>query len=120
MLKIKLNSPVPIYEQLVVEITRMIYLMEFHPGDELPTIRSLASQLEVANNTVARAYRELERQGLIVSNGRKGTFVSEFKPDRGGDYDKIFKEPIIKLLQYGMDKKKIQLLFKQNLNEIFK
>jgi len=120
MLKIKLNSPVPIYEQLVIEITRMINEDELQPGDELPTIRSLASQLEVANNTVARAYQELERQGLIISNGRKGTFVTEYKPDMDNDYQKIFKEPIIRLLQSGMDEKKIKFLFKQNLNEIFK
>jgi DNA-binding transcriptional regulator YhcF (GntR family) len=120
MLTIKLNSPVPIYEQLVIEITRLVYQKELNPGDELPTIRSLASQLEIANNTVARAYRELERQGLTVSNGRKGTFVSEQMPEANDDYQKIFKGPIIKLLQSGMDEKKIKLLFNRNLNEIFK
>jgi DNA-binding transcriptional regulator YhcF (GntR family) len=98
----------------------MIFEEELHPGEELPTIRTLASQLEVANNTVARAYQELESQGLIICNGRKGTFVSEHKPEAKGDYQKIFKEPIIKLLQSGMDEKKIKLLFKRNLNEIFK
>ncbi|MCP4724898.1 MAG: GntR family transcriptional regulator, partial [bacterium] len=56
MLKINLNSPEPIYEQLVQEIKRMIEHDVLKEGDSLPTIRSLASQLDVANNTVARAY----------------------------------------------------------------
>jgi GntR family transcriptional regulator len=120
MLKIKLNSPVPIYEQLVNEISGLIKNGELKPGDELPSIRALASQLEVANNTVARAYQELERQGMIVGNGRKGTFVREVMPGLEDNYEKIFKEPIIKLLQAGMDEKDIQRIFKLNLNEIFK
>ena len=56
MLRINLNSPVPIYEQLIDEIKRMIEYGELKPGDSLPTIRSLSSQLDVAVNTVARAY----------------------------------------------------------------
>jgi GntR family transcriptional regulator len=120
MLKIKLNSPVPIYVQVVNEITQMIHLGELKPGDELPSIRSLASQLSVSNNTVARAYLELERQHSIISNGRKGTFVRELKPESDTDYQKIFKESIIRLIRAGMDEKNIQRVFKQNLNEIFK
>jgi GntR family transcriptional regulator len=120
MFKIKLNSPVPIYVQVFNEFSRMIQKGELKPGDELPAIRALASQLSVSNNTVARAYLELERQHLIISNGRKGTFVSETGPDIEKDLDKIFKEPIIRLIRAGMDEKNIQHLFEQNLNQIFK
>ena len=67
MIKINLRSPVPIYEQLVSEIKNKITAEELLPGDSLPTIRALASQLDVAVNTVARAYRELERLDLIDS-----------------------------------------------------
>lgn len=120
MLKIRLNSPVPIYEQLVVQITDMIKNGELKPGDELPSIRSLASQLDVANNTVGRAYMELERQGTVVSNGRKGTFIRELDAQVEINYEKIFKESIIKLLQAGLDEKTIRRIFRQNLDEIFK
>jgi len=120
MLKIKLNSPVPFYIQVVNEVNRMIDQGELKPGDELPAIRALASQLSISNNTVARAYLELERQHLIVSNGRKGTYISELKSESEGDYRKIFKEPIIRLIGRGMDEKNIQRVFNQNLNEIFK
>jgi DNA-binding transcriptional regulator YhcF (GntR family) len=52
-------------------IKHMIISGELKPGSSLPTIRSLASQLEVANNTVARAYQELETLGLAESKGRR-------------------------------------------------
>ncbi len=45
------------------------------PGTRLPTVRELATQLSMAVNTVARAYRELESDGVIVTEGRRGTFV---------------------------------------------
>lgn len=98
----------------------MINQGELNPGDELPAIRSLASQLSVSNNTVARAYLELERQQLIISNGRKGTFVAESGTGEESDLRKIFKEPIIQLIRAGMDEKSIKRIFRQSLNQIFK
>jgi GntR family transcriptional regulator len=107
MLNIKYNSPIPIYEQLIAEIERMVSIKELEAGDELPSIRSLASQLEISNNTVARAYMELERKGIVTSNGRKGTFIQ------------IFKDPILLLLKKGMEESEIRNLFNKNMYEIF-
>ena len=119
MLKVKLNSPVPIYEQLITGIKSMIQNGELSGGDELPTMRSLASQLEIAVNTVARAYNELERAGYIESNGRKGTFVRE-SVDRGLDSrDKIFKSQIIQLLKSGLGESEIRKIFDSNIQQIF-
>ena len=50
------------------------------PGDRLPTIRTLATDLDVAANTVARAYRELIATGICVAAGRRGTFVADEPP----------------------------------------
>jgi GntR family transcriptional regulator len=121
MLKIKYNSPVPIYEQLIAEIERMLSISELKPGDELPSIRSLASQLEISNNTVARAYMELERKGMVTSNGRKGTFINEFyqHSDKGNN-DKVFKNSILDLIRKGMDEAAIRQAFEKNMIEIFK
>jgi DNA-binding transcriptional regulator YhcF (GntR family) len=52
------------------------------PGERLPPIRDLATDLGLASNTVARAYRELEEAGLVVARGRHGTFVTERLPER--------------------------------------
>lgn len=121
MLKIKYNSPVPIYEQLISEIERMVSINELKPGDELPSIRSLATQLEISNNTVARAYMELERKGMVTSNGRKGTFINEFyQQSDKGNHDKVFKSSILDLIRKGMDEAAIRQAFEKNMIEIFK
>jgi GntR family transcriptional regulator len=121
MLSIKYNSPIPIYEQLIAEIERMISITELKPGDELPSIRSLASQLEISNNTVARAYMELERKGQVTSNGRKGTFIKEsFNQNKSDLKNKIFKDPILNLLKEGLDEADIRKIFNRNIIEIFK
>jgi len=119
MLKINLNSPIPIYEQLVNEIKRMIEQGELKPGDPLPPVRSLAAQVDVAVNTVARAYQELARLDMIEGNRRKGSFVRREVPEVTGQHARIFKEPIIKLLQIGMSKKEIELIFRDTIKQIF-
>jgi len=99
----------------------MVSIQELKPGDELPSIRSLASQLEISNNTVARAYMELERKGIVTSNGRKGTFIREsFRHLKNDHNAKIFKDPILNLLRKGMDDAEIRQTFDQNMFEIFK
>lgn len=120
MLNIKYNSPTPIYEQLILEVERMVAIKELKPGNEMPSIRSLAAQLDVSNNTVARAYMELERMGIVTSNGRKGTFICDNENiKRNEKMDKIFKESILILLKKGFDESEIRNLFNRNMYEIF-
>lgn len=119
MLKINYNSPVPIYEQLVREIKRMIESGTLKPGDPLPPVRTLASQVEVAANTVARAYQELTNLNLIEGNRRKGSHVRRNIPEVTGEYSRIFKSSILKLLQKGLSRKEIEMIFKDNLSQIF-
>src|SRR5712692_5753440 len=70
-------SPVPPYEQLRSQIERMITSGVLAPGTRLPSIRQLAVDLRLAPGTVARAYRELENERLVVSHRRRGTAVAE-------------------------------------------
>lgn len=65
----------PPYEQIKVEIIRLIAAGTLPVHDRLPSIRQLAGDLGVAPNTVARAYRELEADGFLRSRGRRGTIV---------------------------------------------
>ncbi|MFE3906664.1 GntR family transcriptional regulator [Streptomyces sp. NPDC059153] len=60
-------SPVPPYEQLRVQLADLISIGHLTQGDRLPSVRQLASDLGLANNTVVRAYRELETAGLVKS-----------------------------------------------------
>ncbi len=76
-LHISLNDGVPIYQQIVTQVKYLVAAHRLMPGAELPTIRALAKQLQVNPNTVARAYRELEQEGMVEKRSTRGTFVAE-------------------------------------------
>lgn len=67
----------PLSAQLAAEIGRRVDRGRLLPGDRLPSVRELATQLGLAPNTVAKAYRALERDGLLEGRGRRGTFVAD-------------------------------------------
>jgi DNA-binding transcriptional regulator YhcF (GntR family) len=71
------SSPVPPFEQLRSQVLDAVRSGALAAGAKLPTVRALAQQLGLAPNTVARAYRELEADGILEGRGRNGTFVSE-------------------------------------------
>jgi GntR family transcriptional regulator len=71
------HDGVPIYLQIVNQVKHLAASGRLTPGDELPPIRVLAEQLVVNPNTVARAYLELERIGLVTKRHGSGTYVSE-------------------------------------------
>jgi DNA-binding transcriptional regulator YhcF (GntR family) len=74
-LDIDLTSAVPPYEQLRSQIAGLVANGELPPGTRLPTVRQLGLDLGLAANTVARSYRELEADGVLETQGRRGTFV---------------------------------------------
>jgi DNA-binding transcriptional regulator YhcF (GntR family) len=69
-------SVVPPYEQIRAQVAEQARDGRLPPGTRLPTVRRLATDLGLAVNTVARAYRELERDGVVLTRGRNGTFVT--------------------------------------------
>lgn len=68
---------IPIYRQIINQIRYLIASGRLAPGDELPPIRTLAQQLVINPNTVARAYRDLEGMGLLASRQGSGTVVAD-------------------------------------------
>lgn len=68
-------APEPPYEQLRTQIASRVASGDLAAGTRLPTVRALAADLHLAVNTVAKSYRELETDGVIVTEGRRGTFV---------------------------------------------
>jgi DNA-binding transcriptional regulator YhcF (GntR family) len=76
------SSPEPLSEQLSSAIAERIRRGSLAPGARLPTVRALAQDIELAANTVAKAYRALEEAGLVQGRGRQGTFVAELLPER--------------------------------------
>lgn len=77
MFSIDFTSRLPIYEQLYNNTVRLISLGALQPGEKLPPVRTLASQLGVNPNTVAKAYQMLERDGVVYSAVGRGSFISE-------------------------------------------
>ena len=74
---LSIGDGVPIYQQIVNQMKYLVASSAYAPGDELPPIRRLAEMLVINPNTVARAYRDLEREGVIVCKRGAGTFVAE-------------------------------------------
>ena len=67
----------PIYAQIVDEVRRAFVLRTLAPGDPLPSVRQLASELRINPNTVSQAYQELEREGLVEVRRGQGTFATK-------------------------------------------
>ena len=74
------NDGVPIYLQIVNQVKYLVSAGRLVPGEELPPIRVLAERLVVNPNTVARAYRELEAEGVVEKRRTAGTYVSGGAP----------------------------------------
>jgi GntR family transcriptional regulator len=68
-------SAVPTYMQLVEQVRRALRLGRLEPGDRLPTVREVAAAVAVNPNTVLKAYRELEHEGLVEGRPGQGTYV---------------------------------------------
>jgi len=77
-----LHTGVPVYRQLIDQVRGGISSGALTAGDQLPTVRQLAVDLEINPNTVMRAYRELELGGLLETHQGTGTFISDKRPEK--------------------------------------
>jgi DNA-binding transcriptional regulator YhcF (GntR family) len=74
--RIDTGSGVPVYRQLLEQVRREVMLGRMHPGDQLPTLKEVVEALAINPNTVAKAYGELEHEGLVVRRQGVGTFIA--------------------------------------------
>jgi DNA-binding transcriptional regulator YhcF (GntR family) len=77
-----LHTGVPVYRQLIDQVRAGVASGSLTAGDQLPTVRQLAVDLEINPNTVMRAYRELELGGMLETHQGTGTFISEKKVEK--------------------------------------
>ena len=84
--KLDFRSGIPIYVQLVEQVLTYLSSGNLKPGDQLPTVRQMASELRVNFNTVARAYRMLDEAGLISTQQGRGTYIVEPPGAEKSDY----------------------------------
>lgn len=81
MFSVDLKDPRALYEQIIDHIKEQVLKGTLKAGDQIPSVRQLASMLTVNANTVMKAYSELERQQIIQTIRGKGTFIAEL-PER--------------------------------------
>src|ERR1039458_7144660 len=80
--RLDLRSGIPLYRQLIDQVQAAIATQSLVAGDQLPTVRQVAVDLEINPNTVMRAYRELEIRGVLETQQGTGTFISQQKVKR--------------------------------------
>lgn len=110
------NAPEPVYEQIVRQIHDAVKSGRLKPDAPLPTVRQLAGDLRLNRNTVARAYKLLEDQGVILTAGRKGTFVryeaaNEVARVKTGRAERLMRRLIKTLVIEGMSRRQITDIF---------
>ena len=79
-ISIDLRSDIPIYLQIVEQVRQQIASGILKSGDQLPTVRALASELRINFNTVSRAYQILDESGIISTQQGRGTYILELPP----------------------------------------
>ena len=77
--KVDPQSSEPLFQQIVNRVKQAVAVGRLKPGDRLPSVRELAKELVINPNTIARAFRELEGEGVTLSRRGSGTFVAERK-----------------------------------------
>ena len=122
-ISIVISSPEPVYEQIVRQIQHGVAEGELKPGDPLPTVRQLADDLQINRNTVARAYKLLEDRGVILTAGRRGTFVrddaaQEVDRAKSGRAERAMRETVNELLGNGLTRAQVSALFKDVLAKV--
>ncbi len=88
-LEIDFRSGLPIYMQVVERIQERLAAGRLKPGDQLPTVRSLALELRVNFNTIARAYRILDEAGVISTQQGRGTYILQMPPPEAAEHMRL-------------------------------
>ena len=108
------------YMQLVLQVRQALRLGLLQPGDQLPTVREVVSQIAINPNTVFKAYRELEHEGLVESRPGLGTFVLKSLARSSPAEQEALREDLIQWLRrafaVGLDTESIAALFSNTLH----
>ncbi len=125
MIQLDLRSSTPIYEQIISQYKYMMLQGYLKEGDAIPSVRKLAMELEVTPGTVAKAYRELEQQGLIHTIRGRGTYISEIlkepsKPEEGviEAMKEKMRQQCMELIYQGLDREEILKLMQEILDDL--
>ena len=113
------SSGVPLYLQLMEQVKHAIETGALRPGDQLPTIRALAHELVMNSNTVVRAYRELEHEGIVELRHGLGAFISSSVSAKGKvmrQAQTIVESAVQRLRSLGITEPEIRRLFESEFS----
>ena len=93
------SSPRPVYQQIIDQVKRDIALGRLIKDEKLPTVRQLAAQLAINPNTIGKAYRQLEHEGIIVTRPGAGAFVASLNSNLSDSVkERILRDDIERLV----------------------
>ena len=123
--RIDTSGGVPIYLQLIEQVRYHIATGALKSGDELPSVRVLASEYLINPNTVARAYLELEREGMIFKRRGMGTYVSEKgvemnQEEKIGIVQELLEKALVQGAQLGLNATMLRKVFEESLKKFRK
>ncbi len=115
-IRIDVGSELPMFTQLIEQIKQGVLAGELLPDDLMPSIRQLANDLGVNQNTIAKAYKLLERDKIIVAKGYKGSFVhpeakDHCEVDFSDQANSQLQEVISSLRETGLTDSEIRIAF---------
>lgn len=120
-IEISFTSRIPIYVQLIDRIKHKIASGELVPGDQLPTVRQLAADLRVNFNTIARAYRLLDEEGVISTQHGRGTFILDLPSEealetfRRNDLERLTLYYLVETHRLGYTPAEVDIVFQEKL-----
>ena len=117
MIRLDLKRETPIYEQIVEQVKYHVVKGNIKPGMAIPSVRKLALELNITPGTVAKAYQELERQGIVETIRGKGVYIAG-NSDRKPDAARL--EAAKKSLEPGLLELKVMGLSEDDVTEIIK
>ncbi|MDN5294172.1 MAG: GntR family transcriptional regulator [Eubacteriales bacterium] len=117
-------SGVPIYLQIINQVKKAAATGLLKPGDRLPSVRDLATELTVNPNTIAKAYHELEREGIIYTERGKGTFLAPREPkllpeERRKMLEKLIDALLVEAHHLRFTKDEVREIINRRLEEWF-
>lgn len=122
-LNIDPSSGYPIYLQIINQMKYSIAMEAIKAGDQLPSVRELASQLRVNPNTVAKAYIELEREGIVFTKRGEGTFVSDIgvslsEEEKTKIIAEMLNRALVQAYHFNLSADKIEQILKKEIDKI--
>lgn len=123
MIHLDFRSSQPIYEQIITQYKYLVLQGYLKKGDVIPSVRKLAIQLEITPGTVAKAYRELERDHVIETIRGKGTFIAgegDYKEDEAVilKIKEKMKAHCMELIYQGWDKSRVLQLVEEIFSDL--